>query len=170
MMAVTPCLLSHSNRRRSSARSSPASVKLENRVQHHPLRADALDGVIQPDEQSLEVVVAGFLDLAAVQLHVVYDQPVAGDQPVEVVAQGCDVRREVDGVLLEGHEDAGFVMLLRARDQEGHGEQGLAAARSAAQQGGPAGRHAAARDLVEAGDTGRSLGQFLQIHRHLQFP
>ena len=42
-------------------------------VEHHALRADLLDGVIEPHEQPFEVVFAGFLDLAAIDVDVVDD-------------------------------------------------------------------------------------------------
>ena len=67
--AVTPWSLSQRNSRRSSARRiawllKPGEQRLDG-VEHHPLGADRVDGVAEPDEQPFEVVLAGLLDLAA---------------------------------------------------------------------------------------------------------
>lgn len=123
--------------------------------------------MIEADEQAFEVVVAGLLDLAAIELDVVDDQPVGGYQAFEVVAERGDVGGQVGRMFLERHEDTGLTVGLCAADQEGHGEQGLAAARRPAQQGGTAGGNAAAGDLVETGDAAPRLGQLSQDHRHL---
>ena len=75
MTAVTPLSLSQRNRRRSSARRmaslrQPAEQRLD-RVEHDALGADRVDRVAEADEQAFEVVVAGLLDLAALDAHVV---------------------------------------------------------------------------------------------------
>ena len=54
------------------------------------------DGVLQPDEQPLQVVLAGLLDLAALDAHVVDDELALVDQLVEVVAE----RGQIAGELL----------------------------------------------------------------------
>ena len=40
------------------------------RVEDHSFGADGVDGVAEPDEQPLEVVLAGFLDFAALDMHI----------------------------------------------------------------------------------------------------
>ena len=127
------------------------------RVEHDPLRPDLLDGVVEPDEQALEIVIAGFLDLAALDAHIVDDELLVGDQARHVVAERGDVGGEIVGGLLEAHEDARLAVERHAVDQEGHGEQGLAAAGGAADERRPPGRQAAEHDLVEAVDAGRRL-------------
>ena len=39
------------------------------RVEHHALGADRINGVVQPDEQRLQVILAGLLDFAALHAH-----------------------------------------------------------------------------------------------------
>ena len=75
MTAVTP--LSLSQRTGAAARRAgcawfvqPAEQRLD-RVEHDPLGADRIDRVAEPDEQPFEIVFAGLLDLAAVDLDVV---------------------------------------------------------------------------------------------------
>ena len=80
------------------------------RVEHDALRPDLLDGVVEPDEQALEIVIAGFLDLAALDAHVVDDELLVGDQARHVVAERGDVGGEIIGRLLEAHEDAGLAV------------------------------------------------------------
>ena len=63
-------------------------------VEHHALGADLLDGVFEPHEQALEIVFAGFLDLAAIDVDVVDDELLLRDQRVEVVAERAHVLRE----------------------------------------------------------------------------
>ena len=121
--------------------------------------ADRVDGVAQADEQPVEVVLAGLLDLAALDLDVVERKQVPGDQVVEVEAQRADVLDELLGPLLEAHEDAGLAVLGRAADEELHGHQRLAAAGAAADQRRPALRQTAPRDLVQSGDARGGLRQ-----------
>ena len=75
MTAVTPLSLSQRNSRRSSARRmaslDQAGEQRLDGVQDDALRADRVDGVAQADEQALEVVFAGLLDLAALDADVI---------------------------------------------------------------------------------------------------
>ena len=64
----------------------PAKRSLQ-RVQHHPLGPDRIDGLLQPDEQAVEVVLAAFLDLAPLDPHVVHDEFLLLGQLVEVEAE-----------------------------------------------------------------------------------
>ena len=118
-----------------------------------------VDGVAQADEQAFEVVLAGLLDLAALDVDVVDQQLLLLGQIVQVEAERADVLGQLLGGLLEGHEDAGLAELGGAADEELHREQGLAAAGAAADERGPAARQAAAGDLVESLDAGRGLGE-----------
>ena len=72
MTAVTPLSLSQRNSRRSSARriasfGQAAEERLDG-VEHDALGADRVDRVAEADEQALEVVLAGLLDLAALDV------------------------------------------------------------------------------------------------------
>jgi hypothetical protein len=63
-----------------------AEERLE-RVEHHALGADRVDREAQAQEQAFEVVLAGFLDLGALDVHVVDRDLVLGDHLVEVEAE-----------------------------------------------------------------------------------
>jgi hypothetical protein len=128
-------------------------------VEHDALRPDRVDRQAEPDEQPLEVVLAGLLDLVPLNVDVVDGELVLADEVVEVVAEGADVLGEFLGGLLEGHEDAGLVVPDGAFDEEFDPEKGFAAPGVAADEGGPAPGEAAAGDLVEPVDAGRALFQ-----------
>ena len=76
------------------------------------------------------------------------------DQPRQIEAERGHVLRELVGALLEAHVHAGLVEAGRAMEEEAEGEEGLAAAGSATDEGGPSRRKAALGDLIEAVDTG----------------
>ena len=44
------------------------------RVQNHPLRSHRIHGVLQPDEQALQIVVAGLMNLARLDPHEIQEQ------------------------------------------------------------------------------------------------
>ena len=100
-------------------------------VEHDALGADLPDRVVEPHEQSFEIVFAGFLDLAAIHVDVVDDQLLLRDQRVEVITERPHVLRELIGVLLERHEHAGLGELLGAVHEKADSEQCLAGARAA---------------------------------------
>src|SRR5262249_50942804 len=128
------------------------------RVEHDALGADRVDGEPEPDEEPLEIVIARLLDLAALDLHVVEHDLLFLDQPRQIEAERRHVLRAPVAALLEAHERAGLAELHRAVDEEANGEERLAAAGSAADEGGPPGRQAARGDLIEAVDTGGRFG------------
>src|SRR5262249_8522322 len=76
------------------------------------------DGAAQADEQALQVVLAGLLDLAALDADVIDEQLLLLGEAVEVEAEGADVLGEFLGGLLEGEEDAGLAELGGATDEE----------------------------------------------------
>jgi hypothetical protein len=123
---------------------------------------DLVDGMAESDEQSFQVVLASLLDLAALDVDVIDEQLVFPDELVEVEAQGADVLGKFLGSLLEGEEGPRFAEHRRAAKEKLHRQDRLTAAGAAADEGGPAARQAAAGDFVEAGDTGRHLGQALR--------
>ena len=115
------------------------------------------DGKSETDEQTFEIVFAGLGDLRAVELDVVDGKLLLGDQLLDVVVERTDILDEVFGLLFEGKEDARLVVFDRAVVKEGHAEQGLAAARRAAQQGGPSLGEAALSHLIKATNAGWRL-------------
>ena len=129
-------------------------------VEDDALGAHRPNRVIEPDEQPFEVVLARFLDLAAFHAHVVDGELLRLDQLREVEAERRDVAGNLLGVLLERHEHAGLVELDGAVHQKGEGQQRLAGSGPAADERRPAFRQPAARDLVEATDSGERFRQF----------
>ena len=124
------------------------------RVEHDATGSDRIDREAEPDEKPFEIVVAGLLDLAALDADVIEHDLFLLDQPRQIEAERGHVLRELVGALLEAHVHARLVETGRAMDEEAEGEEGLAAAGSATDEGGPAHRKAALGDLIEAVDTG----------------
>src|SRR5206468_3722934 len=136
----------------------PREERLD-RVEHHATRADRVDRVAEPHEEPLEIVVAGLLDLAALDLDVIEHELLLLDQSRKIEAERGYVLGELVAALLEAHEHARLVEPGCAVDEEADGEERLAAAGAAADERGPPGRQAAARHLIEAVDTGGGFGQ-----------
>ena len=122
MTAVTPWSFSQPNSRRSSDRRmasffSPAnSDSMVSRTTR--LAPTTAYRKPEPDEQPFEVVLARFLDLAALDADVVDRELFRLDQRGQVEAERRDVAGHLLGVLLERDEHAGFVELERAIHQE----------------------------------------------------
>jgi hypothetical protein len=83
-------------------------------VEHHAPGADLPDGMFEAHEQAFEIVFAGFLDFAAIDVHVVDQQLALLDQLFEVVAQRLDVLGQLRGIFLEGEQHTGLAVGLRA--------------------------------------------------------
>ena len=135
MTAVTPLSFSQRNSRRSSARrmplvGQPAEQRLD-RVEHDALGADRVDRVAQADEQPFEIVLAGLLDLAALDRarwsttsRLLRDQPRRDRSPAR--RRSSPARRRVSSKLMK---TPGSPNSRAPRDQELDAEQRLAAAR-----------------------------------------
>ena len=82
-------------------------------------------------EQALEIVFTRFLDLTAVDVDVVDDEPLLRHERVEVVAERAHVLREFLGVFLERHEYPGLRELLGAVHEKADSQQCLAGTRPA---------------------------------------
>jgi hypothetical protein len=112
----------------------------------------------QPDEEPFEVVLAGLRDLAALDVHVIDDDLVLGDEGVEIESQRADVLSQLLGRLLERHEDARLAEFHGAADDVFKGEQRLPASGRAADERGAAARKSPRGDLVESSDPRPCLG------------
>jgi hypothetical protein len=99
----------------------PAEERLEG-VQNDTLGSDRVDRIPQADEEPLEVVLSGLLDLAPLHAHVIERQPALFHQRVEIEAQRADVLRQLLGGLLECEEHPRLIVLGRAAHEELHGE------------------------------------------------
>ena len=128
-------------------------------VQHHALRASRVNGVSQADEQAFQIVLAGLLELASFDPHVIQGELLLSDQLGEVEAEGQDVLREFRRGFLEGHEDARLVVLGGPAYQKLHCEEGLSAAGTAADQRGTPFGQSALSDLVKPLNSTGSLRQ-----------
>jgi hypothetical protein len=126
-------------------------------VQCHTLRTDLGDGAAEAHEQAFQIVVAGFLDLAAVDPYRVQRDLLLGDQAVECKAERFDVGDQLVLALLEGHEYARLVEITRAAHDELHRQKGLSAAGGAPDERRSPARQPPARDLVKTANAGRAL-------------
>ena len=132
------------------------------RVEHDAARADRAQRVVETDEEAFEVVFSGLLDLRALDPDVFERQALPLDEIGEVVAERRDILDDVVFGLFERHEDAALAA-RGAVNQELQAEERLAAAGPAADERRPAVRQPAARDLVEAVDSGRDLLEGLSV-------
>lgn len=114
--------------------------------------------MLEADEEALEVVVAGFVDFAALDADVIDGELFVFHELVEVEAEGADVLGDFFDGLFEGHEDAGLVELCDAADEELDAHERLAAAGAGADEGAAAAGQAAARDFIQAADAAGGLG------------
>ena len=129
------------------------------RVEHDALGADGIDRMVEPDEQPFQVVVAALLKFARFDMNVIEHDFFAPDQIRQVEPERRDVGRQLHLRLLEGHQHARLAELHGATHEKFRGQQRLATSSAAADQRGPALRHATARDFIEALDAGRRLRQ-----------
>ena len=125
-------------------------------IQHHPSGAHLVDGVIEADEQTVEIIFAGLLDLAAFDADIIDDQFAGGRKGVEVIAQRGAVAGQFLLGFLETHEDAGFTH-HRGLCQEGQGEQCFTAAGAATDKGWSAAGQSPASYRVKTRNTGTCL-------------
>ena len=128
-------------------------------VEHDSTGADGVDREAEPDKESLEIVVTGFLDLAPLDPDVVEHDLLLLDQARQVEAQGRHVLSQPVGVLLEAHEHARLVEPDRPVDEKAHGEQSFTAPGSATHEGGPARRKSPPGDLIKTFDAGERFRQ-----------
>ena len=135
------------------------------RIEHDALGTDRVDGEAEPNKQPFEVVLAAFLNLAALDADVIDGELTFGDQRIEFVAERGDVADQVLSAFLEAHEDAGFAVLNGAVDEERGREQGFAAAGRAAHQSRAPSRQTTVGDVVEADDASGRLGDAVRCGR-----
>src|SRR4030095_11697058 len=126
-------------------------------VQHYSFGPDAVDGVVQANEQSFEIVVARFVDLAAFDPHEVHCDFLALDEVIQVKAERTDILREFLGGFLKGHENARFLVLGRTANNEFHCEKRFAATGATANQSRSTAPHSAARSLCRSVNTTEGL-------------
>jgi hypothetical protein len=126
-------------------------------IQHDAPGADLPDRVIETHEEALEIVFAGFLDLAAVDVDVIDEELFLLAELVEVVSQRAHVGGELLRVLLEREQHAGLAVAQRAFDEKADAEEGFARARTPGDQRGSARGESAIRDVIESWNPGRSL-------------
>ena len=91
----------------------------------------------KPDKEPFEIVFAGFVELAALDVHMVERDLFPRHEIVQVEAHGANIGGEFGGVFLKHHEHARFVELRRAANQEFQGQHRLAAPRAARDECGP---------------------------------
>ena len=131
------------------------------RIEDNPAGADGAKGVVEADEQRLEVVFARLFDLRAFDPDVFDGQPFPPHEIGQVVTQRAHVLDQIVLGLLERHEQAGL-SVPGAVNEELETEEGFSAAGTAAHERRPPFRQPAAGDLIEPFNTG---GDFLEISR-----
>src|ERR1041385_2185463 len=92
----------------------------------------------EANEQSFKVVLAGFLDFAALHPDVIDRELLTPAQLGQIIAKRCDVLGEILLGFFECDEYPGLVVIERAVHQEFDGEKRLAATGAAADKGRPA--------------------------------
>ena len=92
----------------------PAEQRFDG-VEHHALGADLLDRMIEPHEQTLEIVFTGFLDLTAVDVDVVDEESLVCHERVEVIAERTHVLASSSAFSSKRHQHSGLREVLRRR-------------------------------------------------------
>ena len=105
--------------------------------------------MFKADEEAVEVVFPGLLDLASLNVDMVDQKPFGGSEAIEVKPQGGHILGQFLGGLLKGHEDPRLIILGSAPDEKLHGKKSLAAAGSTADQRRPALGQPAICDFVQ---------------------
>src|SRR5512146_2489906 len=126
-------------------------------IQHYAYGAPAADRKIEAHEQALEIVLAGLLDLAAIDVDVIDGELPLRDQCRQIEPERGHVAGEVAGALLEADEHAGLVAVPRAVHEEAQPHQRLAGARPSAHERRTPSGQPAPGDLVQAADTARGF-------------
>ena len=133
-------------------------------VQCDALRLHPVDERPQAEEQSLQVVLPGFLDLAPFDPHLLHREKPASTQVTQIDPQARDVRRQVPDGLFEGDKDSRLSEVEDPACNELHGKKRLAAAGPTAHEGRPSPRKPPLRDLIEPADAGGALSDALLTH------
>lgn len=128
-------------------------------VRYDPLGVERVNGGPEADEQPFQVVLAGLLDLVALDAYVTDLEFLLLGKGVQVEPEGTDVLNQFLGGFLEGQEDARLGILSRPPDKELHRQEGFAAAGTAADERGPASGQSAAGHFVQTLDARRTFFQ-----------
>ncbi len=130
------------------------------RVDDDALGPDGVNRMSEADEESFQIVFAGLLDLAALDMDMVDEDLLGSGKAVQVKAEGGHILGQFLGRFLKGDKYAGLIEVFRPAHKELHAEQRLSRACPAADQGGASFRQSAVRNFIEAFD---SRGGFLKF-------
>ena len=122
------------------------------------LAPTVFDRVLEPNEQAFEVIFAGLLDLGALDVHVIDEELLLGDEAREIESERGHVRRDFLRGLLEEDGHPGLVVLGGSPDQELDPEQRLAGSGASTDQGRATAGQASAGEIIEPCDPGGCLG------------
>jgi hypothetical protein len=131
------------------------------RIDEDSFGPHAIDGEGEADEQRLQVVIAGLLDQAPVQVDVIDGEQLARYEVFHIKPQRRDVGGQFAYSLFERQTHTGFAKFGGPAHQEFHTEQRFAAARSTANQCRAASRQTTAGDLVESPDSRQCFTKLL---------
>ena len=105
--------------------------------------------MVEADKKTFEIILAGLLDFAFLDVDVVHEKFFLAAEAIQVEADGGDVLSQFLAGFLKSKEDARFVVIGGATDQEFEGEKRFAAPGCAGDEGGAIFRQPAVCDLVE---------------------
>ena len=91
-------------------------------VQNHALGANGINGVVESDEQPLQVILAALLDFTALNVDIVDRNFFASDKTCQIKSERRDIGLQLRLCLLKGHEYARLAELRRAAHEEFRGK------------------------------------------------
>ena len=128
-------------------------------IEHHALRADLLDRVIQSNEKTFKVIFPVLVDLLPIDFHIIDRNLLPADQVFQIEPERGDVLLDVLFGFLKRHEHAGLIELDGAADEEFGRHQRLTTSRPAADQCRSASWQSTVGHFVQTFDAGGYLLQ-----------
>jgi hypothetical protein len=129
------------------------------RVEHHAGRPDGVDRRAQPYEQPFQIVIAGFINFAALDAYEIDDQLLFSLQYFQIKSERANILRKLGGRFLKRHEDARLAIFHGSANQKFGGQQGLTRSGTAANKCRTPPRKPAASNLIQTLNAGGRFGQ-----------
>src|ERR1041384_561879 len=123
------------------------------RIEHDSFCLDVIDGMTKPEEESFQIVLAGFLDLTLFRSHEIQHQETSLDEIRQVEPERGDVLHQFLFVLFKRHEHAWLCEFGRTSHEEFHAEERFPATSPAGDERRTPAWQTATGDFVEAGNT-----------------
>ena len=142
----------------------PCEERLDG-VEDDALGADRVDRVAEPDEEAVEVVLARLLDLAALDVDVIDGELLLSESSFRSKPSEATFFVSSSAVSSKAMKTPGSLYSSRAVDEELHGEQRLAGACRACDEGRPPLGQTASGDLVETLDACRRFFENIRLNQ-----